>query len=293
VNETRPYSRFRSLCRISLPGSHINEDGVGLHGRCAWVVDGATGVAGHRLTTGATDAAWLAGALGESLRQAVPALGAADDVFQHLERGIREAFGEEMARASSPENDHHPPSACLGLVRLQDAPDGQLVLEGRFLGDVVALVPAEEGIVRWSDERAKPFERRTLAVLGASDRRPGEIPEAVRRQILENRNRLNHPDGYWVVNPRRPWAGRELRFQARIALDRPVVLATDGFMRLVDVFAAYSEVALYDRLAAGAGESLMQELRELERSDPAAEAYPRVKIHDDATVHVIAAERCG
>jgi hypothetical protein len=37
----------------------------------------------------------------------------------------------------------------------------------------------------------------------------------------------------------------------------------------------------------------MQELRELERSDPAAEAYPRVKIHDDATVHVIAAERCG
>jgi hypothetical protein len=73
----------------------------------------------------------------------------------------------------------------------------------------------------------------------------------------------------------------------------PIVLATDGFMRLVDVFGAYSDTALHARLAAGKGPDLMKELRERERSDLLAAAYPRVKTHDDATFLVIAAEPYG
>ena len=41
--------------------------------------------------------------------------------------------------------------------------------------------------------------------------------------------------------------------------------------------------------AAGRGGELMQELRERERGDLMAGAYPRVKTHDDATFLVIAA----
>ena len=98
-------------------------------------------------------------------------------------------------------------------------------------------------------------------------------------------------DGYWVVNPRRPWAGQELRFEAQVHPGAPIVLATDGFMRLVDVFAVYSDGELHDRLAAGQGPDLMQELRERERGDLMAGAFPRVKTHDDATFLVMAAER--
>lgn len=275
-----------------MPGSPINEDRAGLRGRCAWIVDGATSVSGNGLTSGATDAAWLAGVIGRNLQDAVPAPGASDDIFHRLEKSVRDAFDEEGAHRALP-GDDRAPSACLGHLRIRGARDGQLALEGRFLGDVVALIPSGAGIVRWTDERSKPFERRTLAALEAADHRAGEIPEPVRRQILENRARLNRPDGYWVVNPLRPWAGRELRFGATVAPDRPIVLATDGFMRLVDVFAAHTDEALYARLAAGEGESLMRELRELERGDPTAQAHPRVKIHDDATVLVIAAECCG
>jgi hypothetical protein len=115
----------------------------------------------------------------------------------------------------------------------------------------------------------------------------------VRRQILENRTKLNQPDGYWVVNPRRPWSGQELRFEARVKPGEPIVLATDGFMRLVDVFEAYSDSRLHAQLAAGRGDDLMQELRERERGDLKAGAYPRVKTHDDATFLVITAETLG
>ncbi|MBF9233635.1 hypothetical protein [Microvirga alba] len=266
---------------------------MGLLGRRAWIVDGATGMSAERVTPGASDAAWLAGEIGERIQGLAASDRAAEAVFGDLETEISRVFAQAAAHAS-PANDDHAPSACLGFVGIRPgAESGGLVVEGAFLGDVVALVPTDQGVVRWTDERAKPFEKRTLAALGTGEREPGRVPEAVRRQILENRTKLNQPDGYWVVNPRRSWAGRELRFEASLSPDQPIVLATDGFMRLVDVFGAYSDASLHAALAQGRGDRLMQELRDLELGDPMADAYPRVKTHDDATVLVIAAEPYG
>lgn len=289
MNVTGSTVCFRSLDRLSLTGSRFNEDGAGLRGCFAWIIDGATGLSEEQLTTGGSDAAWLANFIDGRLAALSGAEGA-DRVLRQLEDEVRSAFGEETAHVPGV-SDHHTPSACLGLIEILPGEGGLLTLQGRFLGDVIALVPSEDGIVRWSDERAKPFERKTMAALGSQEHEPGQIPEAVRRQILENRTRLNRQDGYWVVNPRRPWAGQELRFEAQVKPGAPIVLATDGFMRLVDVFAAYSDAELYDRLATGKGHDLMQELRERERGDLMAGAYPRVKTHDDATFLVIAAER--
>lgn len=291
MNATGPIPHFRSLDRLSLPGSRVNEDGIGLRGPFAWVIDGATGMADEQLTSGGSDAAWLAGLVGERLMD-LSGEGSADAVLSRLEADIDAVFRETTAHVQDIDDDHAP-SACLGLIEARPGEGDRIRLRGHFLGDVIALVPSERGIVRWSDERAKPFERKTLAALGAREHEPGTIPEAVRRQILENRTKLNRPDGYWVVNPLRPWAGRELRFEAQVKPGEAIVLATDGFMRLVDVFEAYSDSALHAELAAGGGSELMQELRERERSDLMAGAYPRVKTHDDATFLVIAAEPYG
>ena len=67
MNATGPISRFRSLDRLSLPGSRVNEDGIGLRGSVDWVVDGATGLSNEQLTSGGSDAAWLAGLVGKRL----------------------------------------------------------------------------------------------------------------------------------------------------------------------------------------------------------------------------------
>jgi hypothetical protein len=289
VNVTGSTFCFRSLDRLSLTGSRVNEDAAGLHGRFAWIIDGATGLSDEQLTSGGSDAAWLAALVDERLA-VLSAAETADRLLQRLEADVRSAFEQETGHVPDV-SDHHTPSACLGLIEVIPGEGGLLALQGHLLGDVIVLVPSEHGIVRWTDERAKPFERKTLAALGAQPHQPGQIPEGVRRQILENRTRLNQQDGYWVVNPRRPWAGRELRFDAQVKPGAPIVLATDGFMRLVDVFAAYSDAGIYDRLAAGRGRDLMEELRERERGDLMAGAYPRVKTHDDATFLVIAAER--
>ena len=289
---TGPELRFRSLYRQSVPGSRINEDGLGLLGHCAWIVDGATGLSTEQLTSGGSDAAWLAGAIDGILERLVDRKSEGADLLRQLEVEIGRAF--DVATAHLPgRNVHHTPSACLGLVQAQKAGTGRVRLQGFFLGDVVALVPSEQGLVRWTDERAKPFEKKTLAALEAGGHEPGRMPEAVRRQILDNRTKLNQPDGYWVVNPCHPFAGRELRFEAQVQTGAVVVLATDGFMRLVDVFGAYTDRSLHAALAEGRGDDLIEELRALERGDLLSGAYPRVKTHDDATVFVIAAETSG
>jgi hypothetical protein len=292
MNSTGPKPLFRPLYRLSTPGSSVNEDGLGLHGRYAWVIDGATGMSNEQMTQGASDAAWLAGRIGERLEALLGTEPDAKGVLGDLEARIRGDYAEATAHLSGRHEDHAP-AACLGLVGARAAEDGALVLEGWFLGDVVALVPSKGGIVRWTDERAKPFERKTLAALGGQGHEPGRVPEAVRRQILENRASFNRPEGYWVVSPSRPWAGQELRFEARVRPGEPIVLATDGFMRLVDVFGVYSDETLHAALAEGRGDSLMRELRSLERDDPMAAVHPRVKTHDDASVLVIAAEPHG
>lgn len=283
---------FRSLYRQSLSGSRTNEDGLGLLGPCAWIVDGATGLSTEQLTGGGSDAAWLAGAMVETLARLAREDRPGADILRLLESEIEHQF--KAATAHLPGRQvHHAPSACLGLIQVREVSDGRARVEGFFLGDVVALVPTEQGIVRWTDERAKPFERKTLAALGAGGHEPGRIPEAVRRQILDNRTRLNQPDGYWVVSPCHSWAGQELRFEAQVPVGEVIVLATDGFMRLVDVFSAYTDGSLHAALAQGRGEELIEELRALERGDSLSGAYPRVKMHDDATVLVIAAETGG
>lgn len=275
-----------------MPGSRINEDGAGLHGRSAWIIDGATGLSTEQLTAGGSDAAWLAGALDEALQRLSGEGLHGPDILRQLESEVRGKF--EAATAHLPGHHlHRAPSACLGLVQAQEAGAEKLRVEGFFLGDVVALVPSEKGIERWTDERSKPFEQKTLAALGAEGHEPGQMPEVVRRQILENRTKLNQPDGYWVVSPCHPYAGRELRFEAQIEEGEAIILATDGFMRLVDGFAAYTDRSLHAALAAGRGDDLIEELRGLERSDLLSGAYPRVKTHDDATVLVIVAEASG
>ncbi|MCB8821392.1 hypothetical protein [Microvirga rosea] len=287
MSETGHHTRFRSLYRQSLPGSRVNEDACGLQGDLAWIVDGATGVSEGRIAGAESDAAWLARFIGDQLANAGHPDGRVDELLRQLEDDAAQAF----ARAAGvPVPEEAGPSACLGLISAVREPPGSLALKGFFLGDVVALVLSEGRVLRWTDERAKPFERRTLAALQDGHDRSADLPDAVRRQILENRTKLNHPDGYWVVNPLRPWAGRELRFSAPVEAGAPVVLATDGFMRLVDVFDAYTDDTLYRALAAGKGEELLGELRDRERRDETRQTFRRVKTHDDATVLVIAAE---
>jgi hypothetical protein len=262
-----------------------NEDIAGFAGRFAWVVDGASGVSARTLAEGATDAAWLADTIDRVLRVRI---GQDDDpdlatLVHGLQAGIAARFQTDATGLL--ENDTDGPSACLALVEARASGRGSFLLKGAVIGDVAVLVPGQP---RWTDERLKPFEAETLDVLSQSERIPVGIPEPVIAQIRRNRLHLNRSGGYHAVHPRLPWADAMLNFEAEVEAGTTITLATDGFLRLCDLFDAVGEADLVREVGAGQAPALLAALRQLESADPEGRLHLRVKAHDDATVLAVA-----
>jgi hypothetical protein len=261
-----------------------NEDIAGTAGRFAWIVDGASGVGARNLTSAMTDAAWLALSIDRILRERIGEDGslALHRLLARLERELARQFTKETSAANVDPID--APSACLALVELVDAGDGRVRLAGAIIGDVCVFVPGEAGLARWTDERLKSFEAKTLDALAREPRVTFDVPGAVLDQIRNNRRWLNRDGGYFAVHPRLPWADHVLSFETSLPAGNAVVLATDGFLRLSDLFGAMDVAQLCAAVRNGEADSLVVRLRRLEQGDPFGLKHLRVKPHDDATV---------
>lgn len=267
-------------CHISKPGRDLNEDAAGARGDLAWVLDGARSPVAPRF--GPSDAAWLVADIDTRLRAAAASGTGLDDALARL--------GSALPLAWGPADDADPaggPTSCLALLQL-DADVESTRIEAAILGDVVVLMDGVDGPVIWTDERVRPFEARTIAVAAGSSRAPdGSLGPEVAETIRANRRAINTPQGFAVVSPVRPWLHLVRRFSARLAPGSRLALMSDGFWRLVDPFAMLSPRELLDALLRGETDALLARLRAAERDDGDAGRWPRIKIHDDATVMVV------
>jgi hypothetical protein len=71
---------------------------------------------------------------------------------------------------------------------------------------------------------------------------------------------------------------------------RRILLASDGYYRLVDHYGAASDAELVRRTTELGADAMLQQLRVIETADPMATQYPRLKIADDATALLIAVD---
>lgn len=265
--------------RISDAGRPVNEDGCGVEGNFAWIADGAGTAAPPRFPGTGTDAAWLVHEVARTMANALahdPSR-ALSELLDVVEADVRSAWG-----ASSTVDPAGGPTCCLAVME-HWRDDGRADIA--VVGDVVLLVPmADESVRMITDERVKPFEAKSLAALGTDPRQHGAMPPAARAQIQANRALMNTADGFPIVCPPAQWVSRMVRGACMLARDKPVVLVTDGFYRLVDVFSRYTDETLYDACAKGHGNALLAELRQTEADDADMSRYPRFKVHDDATL---------
>jgi hypothetical protein len=275
------------LDEATAPGYAVNEDAMG-HARfgavvTAWVLDGATGVAGRNyVPEGPSDAAWVAGRLSAHLAALDPAAASPQAYIAE----VLERVAAEYRAAVPGWRDLPPyalPSAAGVWVRMRDG-----ALDIAWLGDCV-------GVVRQSGEtlrlvgvsQAAPWEDNINQVVAerqaqdAGDDRP--MLQVLGAELQARRVRLNQPGGYWMLGVE-PRAAEGLRSE-RIVLEgeTAVLLLSDGLWRLVDHFHRYDAAGLVAAaLDRGLG-ALIEEVRQLERADPQGRAVPRVKPYDDAT----------
>ncbi|CAM5184405.1 Protein phosphatase 2C OS=Bosea thiooxidans OX=53254 GN=SAMN05660750_04168 PE=4 SV=1 [Bosea thiooxidans] len=269
-----------------------NEDMSGTAGSCAWIIDGSAFFSGAARTTNESEGAWLVRLIDATLQANPPDREAFDSWAETLELQLQQAYAA-LGQGHPEREEGEGPSAVFGVVRLLR--DGEAYrIEAAVIGDVSILIQDGDRLERWTDPSAGPFEARTIAVATADGHRPGEvISPAALEQIHRNRRSLNRAGGYWAINPGLSWRAGLRLFSARISSAATILLASDGFMRLVDVIAHHDDRGLMGETKRVGAAGVIAELRRLEGADPRAERFRRVKIHDDATALVVTPQPHG
>jgi hypothetical protein len=286
----RPAQGLNAVECISAPAGEVNDDRAGYAGGCIWAIDGATDCAPEKYLPGKSDAAWLAEKFhGYLLKCAGNASVSLPDLLEDITASVRADFQAEKLRGL-PARMNQPSAAAL-IARL----GGTGVLETVAIGDCQLFVaqprkPAKlysAGRERLGDKAA--IERVRAAMkehnLSWSDALTKLLPSH-----NEGRNKMNLPGGYAVLSI--DMAPRDLLIQEAIPLERGarLLLATDGFTRLYEVFGAYTEETLLEAAFKKGLAALLKELRTLEAGDAACEKAPRMKPRDDATAILAIAE---
>ena len=276
--------RMETLDRWSEAGRPHNEDAVGATRWAAWAIDGTKGPYDRQLTPGPTDATWHAHALDRALAAHYAQLPA--DPIAALARAAEQlsrAYRADAADAPA----HEQPSACLALA----ACDTAGLLHVFNIGDCRILIEQRGAARPFGSSGIEPLETAAVAELKRLRRTAGEhdVRQRLRQLFRHNfETAMNQPGGYWVVHPSLPWLHAVQHAALPAGKIGHLLLASDGFYRLVNLFRAYDDAAL---LAAALGDglpSLGAELRRREAEDPGCRDYPRLKPMDDASAILIA-----
>jgi len=268
--------------KMSVAGAAVNEDRVGAAGALAWVIDGATDAVATPLAGERSDADWIAGEIDAALRGQAAGLAAPlAGLPASLAAEIAQRF-ERAARRPPAGRAEHPSAA--GLI-VRAAGQG---LDYVSLGDC-ALIAADG--------------QRTCYV-GIGEDRAGDrwVAEAIASYLASNtgaslaaaranlrgafaaaRAVMNTPGGYGIFSITPPPAELVGSGSLDLAPGAHVLLATDGLMRLVDVFRRYDARALVEAARARGLAALARELRDLEQADVSCALFPRAKVSDDAS----------
>jgi Protein phosphatase 2C len=283
----RDYAPRLEVCAsVSDPGGAINEDRVGYTRDCAWVIDGATGI-GNGLTKEPSDAAWFARTVDAALREFLPRnpeLPTAD-ILRLVVRHCHKLLRLEADREPADRSEY--PCGAIALVRARAAE-----LELTVLGDCRIVYRDLQGAVRFfGSSRIEIFEQRTLGLAARllrdnPDLEAGELRRRLAPQLRENRQSMNVPGGYWVLS---------VDEEAINHLDQTVIpntgaslaIASDGFLRLVDIFHALLPADLLEIRDNAGARFHLKSLRQIEADDPQCRTFLRVKPSDDASIIAI------
>ncbi|MFC0684987.1 hypothetical protein [Novosphingobium clariflavum] len=267
----------------------INEDCVGHHGNAAWVIDGATGI-GPRLLDAPSDAFWLAQKANALLAQGlaespdIPTV----ELLRQVMRQCGEALGREQLGPAAAAHEH--PSAAFAMVRVIGG-------EAEITTLADCRVIAQDGQV-FGSSALDAIEARTIAAMRQILAEEGEIaPEALKQRLMPgliaNRQLMNRVNGYWVLGtePRAADHVWQVRFPVRPG--QRFALASDGFLRLFEVFDAAEPADLLAISGAQDWAHWLARLRALESAPESLRQFARVKRHDDASLVICSWENDG
>ena len=279
-------------------GPGANEDQTGRIGDetkgAAWVIDGATGLDTTIHVPGAeSDAAWYAARLSQgfsrwSLRSDYPPA-------EVMARAVAEVAGDWAAVTSCPVDSLPPwavPSAAATWIRWEGD-----TMEYAALGDCTFLVQLGDNTARMIGSDGPGVNEQALnqsvADMAAAGMNASHRWLSLLDQLRAARSRMNRPDGYWIFSLDPAAAAHARTGLLHLADGQPaaVLIATDGFYRLVTPYRLLTAAELLDSALEVGLRPLCQRLRDFEAADQDCRQIARIKPADDAAAILLTANR--
>jgi hypothetical protein len=278
---------LKILDSISDPGNphKPNDDRVGHNADCAFVIDGATGLADRPVMTATgSDAAWLAERAKAAFELGVTRKSDLGAVVAAFSAWTAADFAKA---AKGPVPRYAWPSASFAMLRARA--DGWAFAG---LGDCTLFLADAAGNIRrcsaLPDHRdaEQHGARAHIALTGGFGRMASfhAQPETLDALRAARERQNTAESGVWTLGLV-PEAASHI-VTVPIAVDGLVagLLCSDGFADLVDLYGRYSPLALIEAARERGLAALVAEIRDIElRIDPDGHAYPRFKQSDDAS----------
>lgn len=266
-----------SICKS---GGNFNLDCANYHNNIFWVIDGATALTVSNYEQATKKVIALVKLLDETFRLESEM----GELFD-----IKDTLNKVVAKINNCTNEIKDrwelPSACIGVVKV-----GKEKLEYYILGDITLAINTGKDTLVFCDDRVKKLDaiainQKTLfqKILGMNsiDARKAIIP-----LLRKNREKMNTPKGYWIFNGDKEAINNAISGEISLTIVKEFILATDGFSRLVDTVAIYTNwgevfesINKYSLVLS----ELLLKLRNTESLDRECLVYPRFSVYDDAS----------
>lgn len=240
-------------------GLHSNEDLFGVEGNFAWIFDGATSMSPSE--QGARE---LVLALSDGIREAI--LAGEMDLRRIGKHGVDVAIQRLKTDGSK-----IPPSAAGLICKLQGN-----ILEYLVLGDVTMIVRSQKSISIVRDPSSLQREVSFLIEAKTTQRSLGEV-------IDQRRREMNTQAGYWIWSISKDAVDKAYLSQFIVSPDSWVLLASDGYLRLVDLFRSVSHDELMLLTINKGCDFIIDMVRDLEHEDADCSRFSRASVCDDAS----------
>ncbi len=283
----------RIIDMISLSSDGIkNEDKAGVRiakqAGFAWMIDGATGVNNSKhISECLTDATWYAEELNEIFYTLNNDVNVETMAATSIQK-IAAAYAKKTEYVREIPKMELPSAAVFWMKWLHDEFTPSLYhINMGWLGDCVAIIEYKNKIFTYGNE-VSGFSHDDIISLFQNVKLEAAHSIELQKTLLdtaieEERMRMNKKNGYWIFSTDTEAA--ENLCKNKLTCDSPVrvLLATDGFYRLVDLYKRYTDEELIHTCKNKGLNYLAKELRMIELQDSLHEKYPRFKISDDAT----------
>ena len=260
-----------------------NEDKITVLDNAAWILDGATGLTGKRITEKETDALWYVEALDDYLKKHINSSKDIKEIIKNAIKEVKEKYSKYDGFNDLEEIDY--PCAALALVRLNSKE-----LEYYVIGDCTLIYSQEnESIKEIVDRKLIGLEENILRKMREVSKVNNISVLDARRfcndEVISVRKLKNKLNGYWILEFNEDAVDRGLYNKISINGEISICITSDGFSQFYDTFnLAEDYKAFINLLKESNVEDIFNTLYEEQEKDSNCNDYQRLKKRDDTSI---------